>query len=99
MSGRLAPGLAIDELAVPGEERIVLRLARGRDQLVFKTESAHLLHRMGAEIDADAERAQLGRGLEYADAGGSLGGVKGERQRQPADTAANDDDVHETLVS
>ena len=44
--GRLAPGLAIDELAVAGEEGVVLRLAGGRDQLVLQPERAHLLHRV-----------------------------------------------------
>ena len=68
MAGRLAERLAIDELAVAGEEGVVLRLAGGRDQRVLEPERAQLLHRMRADIDADAERAHLGRGLEHADA-------------------------------
>ena len=60
MAGRLAERLAIDELAVPREEGVVLRLAGGRDQRVLEPERAQLLHRMRADVDADAERPHFG---------------------------------------
>ena len=92
--GRQAPRLAVDQLAVAGEERIVLRLAGDRRERVLQAERAQLLDRMRAEIDADPERADLGRGLEHPDPAGGSRGVDGERQRQPADAAADNDDVH-----
>ena len=94
MAGRLAERLAIDELAVAREEGVVLRLAGGGDQRVLEPERAQLLHRMRADMDADAERAHLGRGLEHPDAARRSRGVQRQRQRQPADPAANDDCVH-----
>ena len=94
VAGRLAERLAIDELAVPGEEGVVLRLAGGRDQRVLEPERAQLLHRMRADVDADAERPHFGRGLEHPDAARHARGVQRQRQRQPADAAADDDRVH-----
>ena len=99
MPGRLAERLAIDQLAVPGEEGVVLRLAGGRDQLVLEPERAQLLHGVRADIDADAERAHLGRGLEHPDAAGLARRMQRQRQRQPADTAADDDDFHAVLLA
>ena len=40
VAGRLAERLAIDELAVAGEEGVVLGLARGRDQGFFEPQRA-----------------------------------------------------------
>ena len=51
--GRLAERLAIDQLAVAGEKGVVGGLAGGRDQGMFEAVRAQLLHRMGADIDAD----------------------------------------------
>ena len=93
MSGGAPPRLAVDELAVPGEEGIVLRLAGHRRKRVLQAERAEFLHRMRAEIDADPERADIGRRLEYADAVGGLGGMRRQRQRQSANAAADDDEI------
>ena len=97
MSGRESPWLAVDELAVAGEEGVVLRLAGDRRERVLEPELAQLLHRMRAEIDPDPERADIRRGLEHPDAGGGLRGVGGKRQRQSADAAADDDQLHKPL--
>ena len=99
MAGRLAERLAIDELAVPREEGVVLRLAGGRDQRVLQPERAQLLHRVRADMDADAERPHFGRGLEHADAARHPRGVQRQRQRRAADPAADDDRVHGILLA
>jgi hypothetical protein len=52
---------------------------------------------MRPEIDPDPERADIGGSLEHPDAGGGLGGVSGKRQRQSADAAADDDQLHYQL--
>ena len=58
--GRLAERLAIDELAVAGEEGVVLRLAGGRDQRVLKPERARApsshARRYGCRCRARASR-------------------------------------------
>ena len=73
VSGSHAPGLAVDELAVLGEEGVVLRLAAPRAQLVLQAERAQFLDGVRAEIDADAERLDFRRGLEHPDAAGRAG--------------------------
>ena len=95
VAGGHPPRLAIDQLTVAGEERVVLRLAGDRGERILQPQRAQLLDGVRAEVDADAERVDLGRGLEDSDAPGGAGRVQGERQRQPADAAADDDDVHE----
>ena len=95
MAGRLAERLAIDELAVAGEEGVVLRLAGGGDQRVLEPERAQLLHRVRADVDADAERPHLGRGLEHPDAARRARGVQRQGQHRAADPAADDDRVHD----
>ena len=97
MPGREPPRLAVDELAVAGEEGVVLRLAGDRGKRVLQPERAQLLHRMRPEIDPDPERADIRGGLEHPDAVGGLRGVGGQRQRQPADAAADDDQFHNPL--
>ncbi len=94
VAGGEPPRLAIDQLAVAREERVVLRLARNRRELVLQAERAQLLDRVRPEIDADAERKNFGCGLEHADAARGAAGMHGQRQRQPADAASDDDDVH-----
>ena len=95
--GRLAERLAIDQLAVAGEEGVVLRLAGGRDQRVLEPERAHLLHRVGADVNADAERPHFGRGLEHADAARHPRCVQRQCQRRSPDPAADDDHVHDAF--
>jgi hypothetical protein len=91
--GREPPGLAVDQLAMAGEEGVIGRLARDRRERVLQAERAQLLDGVGPEIDADPERQDLGRRLEHPDAGGDLRGMRGERQGQPADAATDDDEV------
>ena len=96
--GGTPPRLAIDELPVPGEERIVLRLAGARRQGLLQPQRAQLLHGVRPEIDADAERADLGRRFEHADAARGAGRMERQRQRQSADAAADDQDFHSTAL-
>ena len=77
-----------------GEEGVVLRLAGGGDQLLLQAERGELLHRMNADVDADAERAHFGRRLEHPDTADRAAALQRQRERQPADSAANDDRVH-----
>src|SRR5262245_2485591 len=97
MPGGEPPRLAVDELAVAGKEGIVLWLAGHGRERVLQPELAELLHRVRAEIDPDAERKNLGSGLEYPDTTGGLGGMGSQRQGQPADAAADDDELHGPL--
>src|SRR5262245_13372037 len=97
MPGGEPPWLAIDELAVAGEKGIVLRLAGHGRERVLQPELAELLHRVGAKIDPDAERENLGSGLEYPDTPGGFGGMDGQRQGQPADAATDDDELQGPL--
>ena len=94
MSGRHPPRLAIDKLAVLGEERVVLRMAAARNQRVLQPERAEFLDGVRTEVDADAERLDLRRRLEHPDAVRRAGGVDGERQRQSGDPPADQNDVH-----
>src|SRR6266851_4739724 len=94
VAGCPSPRLAVDQLAVAGEEGVVLRLAGDRRERIFQAERAQLFHRMRTEIDADAERTDLRRRLEHANALRAARGVTSQRQRQPADAAADNDDVH-----
>ena len=52
---------------------------------------------MRQQIETDAEPFPRGRGVE--DARANAGAVQGERQRQPADAAADDDDVMHASAS
>jgi hypothetical protein len=98
VSGRASPRLAIDQLAVARKEGIVLGLAGDRRERALEPQIAQLLDRMRPEINADPEREDFRRGLEHADAARRLGGVDGQRQRQPANAAADDDELHGPLL-
>jgi hypothetical protein len=84
---------------VAGEEGVVLRLAGHRRQRVLQAERAELLDRMRSEIDADPERVDRGRRLEHPDAAGAAAGVDRQRQRQAADAATDNDDVHRSSLA
>ena len=81
--GSEPPRLAVDELAVTGEEGVVLRLAGNRRERVLQSERAQFLDRVRPEIDADAERTDVRRRFEYPDA--ASGAARVER-RAPAST-------------
>ena len=97
MPGGEPPGLAIDELAVAGEEGIVLRLAGDRRERVLQPERAQLFDRMRSEIDPDPERADVRRRLEDPNPARHVSGMGSQRQRQPADASADDDQIHAPL--
>ena len=99
MAGRQPPRLAVDKLAVAREEGVILRLAGDRGERILQAERAQFLDRMRSEIDADAERTDLRRRLENSDSAGHAGCVDGQRQRQAANAAANDDHVHRAKLS
>ena len=54
---------------------------------------------MRTEIDADAERTDLRRRLEHANSLRAARRMDGQRQRQPADAAADNDDVHRSSLA
>ena len=60
----------------------------------MQAEFDQFAHRMRQHVDADAERPQFGNALE--DSGGNADLVQAERQRQPADAAACDENSHGT---
>src|SRR5262245_25528491 len=53
---------------------------------------------MRTEVDADTERLDFGRGLEHPDTLCSASFMHRQRQGQPGDAAADNDDVHENLL-
>ena len=56
----------------------------------LQAELGQLAHRVRQQVDADAEPPELRRALEHAARHADL--VQAERERQPADAAADDDD-------
>ena len=60
----------------------------------MQAELDQLAHRMRQHVDADAERLQFRHALEHA--GGNADLVQAERQRQPANAAAGDENRHDT---
>ena len=62
----------------------------------MQAEFDQFAHRMRQHVDADAERFQRRHALEYF--GGNADLVQAERQRQPADAAAGDENGHELFL-
>src|SRR6185437_14981949 len=91
VAGVAAAQVADDRRAVAAVVGERARLDRVRGELVGEAELAELAHAVRQEVDADAERMDLGRGLE--DATRDAGLVAAQRQRKPADAAADDQDV------
>ena len=94
VTGLDAARLAPDRLAVLGEIRELLGADGVRIELVVQAELDQFAHRMRQHVDADAERPQLGHA--FKDFGGNADLVQAERQRQPADAAARDENSHVT---
>jgi hypothetical protein len=88
---RAAERLLVDELAETVIERRFLRADAARGKRVLKPERRHLLHRMRQEVDADAQRLDLRRRLE--DAAGNAAPLQHQAERQPANAAADDENV------
>ena len=95
VAGEASARLLVDELAMAAVEGELARLDGLRRQRLLQAEFAQLAHGMRQQIDADAERQHVGSGLEHARRDAGL--VQAERQRQPADAAA--DDQHIGLVA
>ena len=91
VAGEAAARLLVDELAVAAVEGELARLDGVRGQRLLQAELAQLAHGMRQQVDADAQRQHVGRGLEHARRDAGL--VQAERQRQPADAAAHDQNV------
>jgi len=91
VAGPAAERLAVDELAEAVEERALARDDRDALELGEDAERFERGARVRQDVDADAERLQLGRGV--VDAAGDSGAVQRERERQAADSGADDEDV------
>ena len=66
VAGIAAARLLVDELAVAAVEGELARLDGRRRQRVLQAKLAELAHAMRQEVDADAQRLDLGRCLEHA---------------------------------
>jgi len=92
VAGGLAARLRPDELAALG---VVGQLRGAHAQGVEPVEQAQLVqlaHRMGQQVDADAQRPDLRRGFEDRHRHPRL--VERERQGEAADAGAGDQDRH-----
>ncbi len=88
IAGELAALLPVNELAEAVVEAALAVLDAGLEQRVAEAERAELAHGMRQQRDADAQFLDLGRAL--VDAAGDAALRQIERERQPADTAADD---------
>ena len=77
-----------DELAEAVVEAQLLRLDRERGELFLQAQLGQLAHAVRQQVDADAQRPDLRRRLE--DVAGDAGLVQRQREREPADAAADD---------
>ena len=92
VAGRLAARLLVDELAEAVEEAAFGVLDSGAQQFIAEAERGELAHRMRQQRDADAELLQLRRRL--VDAARDPARMQIEREREPANPAADDRDGH-----
>src|SRR5436305_8720333 len=91
VAGGASQRLLIDHLAERIEEGRVPALDRDARQRAFEPEPRKLLGGVRQQIDADPDGLDLGCRLE--DPAGNVRRVQREPQRQPADAAADDNDV------
>src|SRR5690606_25800824 len=90
VAGRLAGRLAVDELAVAVEED---RLAGVHAQRIQRRQQAQFVEFAGGvrqQVDAHAQRPDLGHG--FIDAAADAGLVQAQRQHQAAHAGADNDD-------
>ena len=83
--------IVVDQLA---EAVVVADLGGGDRDLgerILQAELGQFLAGMRQQVDADAERLDLRRGL--VDAAGNAGLMQPQPERQPADAGADDDDI------
>jgi hypothetical protein len=83
--------LAVDELAEAVEERRFGGLDRHLRERVLQTQVRQHARRVRQEVDAHAHRLDLGRRLEHP--ARNLPLMQLEREREPADAAADDENV------
>ena len=88
---RAAERLLIDQLAEAIEEGRITSRDRDLRQLGFEPERCEFPGGVREQIDADADRLDLGRRFEYP--AGNSGGVQRQPERQSANAGADDDDV------
>ncbi len=84
--------LLVDELAEAVEEARFLRRHADRGQRLLQPQLAELPAGVRQDADADADRPDLGGAL--IDPHGEAPAVQHEGERQPANSSADDDDVH-----
>lgn len=91
VSRQAAARLRIDVVAVQPDQRPFPRGQADAVEVGFgDAQILEFLHRIGLQVDADAERAHLARRLEHHAGHADL--VQRQRGGQPADTAAGDED-------
>jgi hypothetical protein len=81
----------VDELAEAVEEHTLRRFHANARQRGLEAKSAQDFGRVRQQVDAHADRLDLGRGLEEPE--GNAATMKLERQRQAADAGADDQNV------
>jgi hypothetical protein len=96
ISGVGSSRLAVYELAVPVEEAVLSNFDRGFPQPGFETKGGEFTHRVGKEGNSNAERFYFRN--TFVNAAGKSSLLQGESKAQTADSAANDDDVHSSIV-
>ena len=92
---RAAQRLLIDQLAEAIEEGRVPGRDRDLRQISLESKRSEFLGGMRKQVDADADRFDLGRRLENP--AGNSGGVQRKPERQSANAGADDDDVVHVL--
>ncbi len=92
VAGEAAGRLAVDVLA---EAIVEAEFARGDGDLgerILQTEPAQFARGMRQDVDADADRLELGRRLEHA--GCDAGAMQHQAKRQPADAGPDNENFH-----
>ena len=97
VAGALAARLPVDELAEAVEEAALGVLDARAQQFVAQAERGQLAHRMRQQRDADAELLHVRRCL--VDLGRDAARMQIERQRKPANPAADNCDGHTFFLS
>ncbi len=92
VAAEFAARLLVDELAEAVEEAAFAVLDTGGEQFLVEAQRGKLAHGVRQQRDADAELLDLGRALVNASLDPAL--LEIERQRKPADAAADDGYLH-----
>ena len=92
IAGALAPRLLVDELPEAIEEAALGVLDSSAQQLIAEAERREFTHAVRQQRDADAELLEFRRGLVDATCDAAL--MQIQREREPANPAADDRDGH-----